>query len=73
MISAYFYSTKRSGQAIALNIVRSLVMNSFVITFVPMIFGKLVVWHTFGIFEVLVFIVAIIIKKTSERNGIVYK
>lgn len=73
MISAYFYSTKRSGQAIALNIVRSLVMNSLVITFVPMIFGKLVVWHTFGIFEMLVLIVALIIKKCSERKGIIYK
>lgn len=73
MISAYLYSTKRSGQAIVLNIVRSLVMNSVVITFVPMIFGKAVVWHTFGIFEVLVFVVAIIIKKTSERHGIAYK
>lgn len=36
MISAYLYSTKRSAQAIALNIVRSLVMNSLVITFVPL-------------------------------------
>lgn len=73
MISAYLYSTKRSAQAIVLNIVRSLVMNSIVITFVPMIFGKAIVWHTFGIFEVLVLIVAIIIKRTSERQGVVYK
>lgn len=73
MISAYFYSTKRSAQAIVLNIVRSLVMNSLVITFVPMIFGKVIVWHTFGIFEVLVLIMAIIIKKISERKGIIYK
>lgn len=72
MVSAYFYSTKRSGQAIALNIVRSLVMNSIVITFAPMIFGKAVVWHTFGIYEVLVLIVALSLKKFSERNGIAY-
>ena len=72
MVSAYFYSTKRSGQAIALNVVRSLVMNSIVITFVPMIFGKAVVWHTFGIYEVLVLIVALSLKKFSERNGIAY-
>ena len=73
MISAYFYSTKRSGQAIALNIIRSLVMNSIVITFVPMILGRAVVWHTFGIFEVLVLIIAVIVKRVSERKGIVYK
>lgn len=72
MISAYFYSTKRSGQAIALNLVRSLIMNSLVITFVPMLFGKAVVWHTFGIYEILVLIVAVALKKVSERNGITY-
>lgn len=72
MVSAYFYSTKRSGQAIALNVIRSLVMNSIVITFVPRIFGKAVVWHTFGIFEVLVVIIALSMKKISERNGIAY-
>lgn len=73
MTSAYFYSTKRSGQAIALNIVRSLVMNSLIITFLPKIFGSAVVWHTFGIYEVLVLILAVALKKGSERNGIVYK
>lgn len=73
MLSAYFYSTKRSGQAIALNTVRSLVMNSLVITFLPKIFGAAIVWHTFGIYEILVLVVALILKKASERNGIIYK
>lgn len=72
MISAYFYSTRRSGQAIALNIVRSLIMNSIVITFLPKIVGDGIVWHTFGIYEILVLIVAIFIKRFSERNGIAY-
>lgn len=73
MMSAYLYSTKRSGQAIALNIVRSLVMNSLIITLLPKIFGSIIVWHTFGIYEVIVLIVAIVLKKSSERNGIIYK
>lgn len=73
LLSAYFYSTKRSGQAITLNVVRSLVMNTLVITFLPKIFGSMIVWHTFGIYEVLVLIIAIILKKNSERNGIVYR
>lgn len=72
MISAYLYSTKRSGQAIALNTIRSLVMNSLVITFAPMLFGPAVVWHTFGIYECLVLIVAVALKRFSERNGIAY-
>lgn len=73
MMSAYFYSTKRSGQAIALNLVRSLVMNSLIITMLPKIFGSEIVWHTFGIYEVIVLIIAFALKKGSERKGIVYK
>ncbi|MBR1865180.1 MAG: MATE family efflux transporter, partial [Lachnospiraceae bacterium] len=73
LMSAYFYSTKRSGQAIVLNLVRSLVMNSLIITILPKIFGSAIVWHTFGIYEVLVLIIAIVLKRGSERNGIVYR
>ena len=73
MISAYFYSTKRSSQAIALNTIRSLVMNTLVIMLLPIIFGSVIVWHTFGIYEVLVLIVSFTLKKVSERNGIVYR
>lgn len=73
MLSAYFYSTKRSSQAIALNTVRSLVMNTLVITLLPKLFGSAVVWHTFGIYEVLVLIIAVVLKKSSERKGIIYK
>ena len=39
----------------------------------PKLFGSAVVWHTFGIYEVLVLIVAIALKKTSERKGIIYR
>lgn len=72
IISAYFYSTKRSGQAILLNVIRSLILNSLVILFVPQLLGKSVVWHTFGIYEVLVLAAAVALKKFSERRGITY-
>lgn len=68
MLSAYFYSTKRSAQAIVLNAFRSLVMNSLVITLLPMLFGGAIVWHTFGIYEAL----AVALKRVSERQGILY-
>lgn len=73
LLSAYFYSTKRSGQAIALNIIRSLVMNTLIIMLLPKIFGSVIVWHTFGIYEVMVLVIAFILKKSSERNGVVYQ
>lgn len=72
IISAYFYSTRRSGQAILLNVVRSLVMNSLVITLLPALLGRGVVWHTFGIYEVLVLAFALVQKKLSERRGITF-
>lgn len=73
MTSAYFYSTKRSVHAITLNTIRSVIMNSLIIIFLPILFGNAIVWHTFGIYETLVLIIAVILKVTSERKGIVYK
>ncbi len=73
MFSAYFYSTKRSVQAIVLNVLRSFAINSVMIIVLPIIFGTNVVWHTFGIYEAITLLVAIVLKKYSERNGIVYK
>ena len=72
MISAYFYSTKRSKEAIIINVLRSLIVNSAMIILLPTIFGNGIIWFAFGIYEVLVLIVSIILLKHSERNGIIY-
>lgn len=58
---------------LALNVVRSLVMNSLIITFLPKLFGSAVVWHTFGIYEVFVLVTAVVLKKVSERKDIIYR
>ncbi len=73
MISAYLYSTKRSRQAIIINVLRSLVVNSALIFLLPAIFGSGIVWHTFGIYEAAVLVVAIALLKHSERDGIIYE
>lgn len=73
MLSAYFYSTKRSGQAIVLHVVRNLLMNTLIIALLSKTFGSGIARHTFGICEVLVLIVAVVLKKQSERKGIVYR
>lgn len=73
MISAYLYSTKRSKQAIIINALRSLFVNSAVILLLPAIFGSPIIWFTFGIYEALVLVVSVILLKHSERNGIVYR
>ena len=73
IISAYLYSTKRSKQAIIMNILRSFVFNLAVIILMPMVFGAEAVWHTFGIYELLVLAAAVILLKSSEKNGVVFK
>lgn len=73
LLSAYFFSTKRSIQAIILNVARSLVFNVAIISLLPAMFGGSIVWHTFGIYEIFVLVVGLALKKHSERNGIVYQ
>lgn len=73
LISAYLYSTKRSKQAIILNVMRSLVVNMVVILGLPALLGKGIVWYTFGIYESIVLVLAFGLLKYSERNGIIYQ
>lgn len=70
VISGYLYSTKRTESALALNIARSFVFNTAVILLVPMVFGGNSIWFTMGIYEVCSLILAVILLKHSERNGI---
>ncbi len=73
LISAYMYSTKRSTYAIVLNVARSLILNTAIILDLPLLFGREIVWFTFGISECIVLVLAYALLKASERNGIVYK
>ncbi len=73
IISAYLYSTKRSAQAIAMNLLRSFVFNLSCIIALPRLFGAEMIWYTFGIYEALVLVAAITLLKMSERNGITFR
>lgn len=73
IISAYLYSTKRSTQAIIMNVLRSFVFNLAVIILLPEIFGAAAVWYTFGVYELLVLAAALILLKSSEKNGVVFR
>ncbi len=44
-----------------------------VILGLPALFGSSVIWFTYGISECLVLLVAFVLTKYSERNGIVYQ
>lgn len=73
IISAYLYSTKRSKQSDIINILRGFVMNTAVILLLPVIFGNGIIWHTFGIYELAVLLIAVLLLRCSERNGIVFR
>jgi Na+-driven multidrug efflux pump len=51
IISAYLYSTKRTREAVIINICRSFLFNSCLISLLPALFGEAVVWFTAGIAE----------------------
>lgn len=72
-ISSYLYSTKRSHEADVISILRSFVFNTIIILLLPRLFGGDIVWHTFGIAEAIVLIIAAWLLKRSERNGVMFK
>ncbi len=76
IISAYMYSTKRTSWAVAFNVLRSFGFTTLItlITLIlPAILGGNVIWFTFGIYEAVSFVLAVILLKVSERNGIEFK
>lgn len=73
LISAYLYSTKRTKEAVIVNILRSVVFTISTILLLPPLFGGDIIWYTFGIYEVLSLIAAFIIMRVSERHGIIYR
>lgn len=68
MISAYLYSTKRSRQALAINLLRCFGLNTLVILVLPRIVGGGIIWFTFGIYEALCALVAFVLLAASERQ-----
>lgn len=73
IISSYLYSTKRTKHAVVQNVLRSFVFTTVIILALPALFGSAIIWYTFGIYEGLSLIVAIVLLKVSEKDGIIYR
>lgn len=71
MISAYLYSTERSGYAIIINFLRSIVVSVAVILILPKIFGANIVWFTFGIYEAIMLVISAWLLIRAERKSII--
>jgi len=73
ILFAYLYSTERSNYATVISVLRSIVVNTAVILILPRLFGAESVWLTFAVYEAIVLVVAVVLVKRSERNGIIFK
>ncbi|MBQ2679236.1 MAG: MATE family efflux transporter [Firmicutes bacterium] len=73
IMSAYLYSTKRSKEAIILNIFRGIILNSVIIYFFPRIFGSEILWYAFVFYEGIGLLIGLGLIRASEKNGIIYR
>lgn len=73
VITSYFYSTKRTAEAVIASVLQSLVFNSLCILCLSYLLGGNIIWWTITVAELLGTIVAVSLVKRSERYGIVYR
>ncbi len=73
IISAYLYSTKRTGAAVVLNFLRSFVFTIAAILILPALFGAEMIWYTAAVYEGLSLLAAILLVFMTEKNGIIFK
>lgn len=73
VIASYLFSTKRTQYAIAINVCRSITFNFACINFLPLIFGYEFIWYTVTVSEGICMGIAMVLRRISERNGIIYR
>ncbi len=73
MITAYLYSTERSALSTGISLLRSVILNSAIIVFLPKLFGNGAIWLSMFTYETAVLVIAMILLKYSERNGVQFK
>lgn len=72
ILSAYLYSTKRTGAAVTLSLLRSFVFTVSVILILPTLFGAELIWYTAAVYEALSLLAALLLVRATEKNGVVF-
>lgn len=72
VIAAYLYSTQRTKESVAVNSLRGFVFIPACVWGISIISGGSLIWFTVGIAEILSLLVASLIVRHSERNGITF-
>ena len=70
VLSAYLYSTKRTKESVAVNVLRGLVFTPLCVVALSSLTNGALVWFTVGIAEALTFVSAAAITRRSERSGV---
>ena len=73
VISAYFYSTKRTGAAVLLALCRCFLFVIPCILLLPLVFGNGIIWYSLGISECLSLLVGVILLRWTEQYGIQFR
>ena len=73
VLSAYLYSTKRTKESVAVNVLRGLIFTPLSVVALSFLTNGTLLWFTVGIAEALTFISSIAITKRSERNGVKFE
>ncbi len=73
ILSSYLYSTKRTREAVTLNVLRGFIFTPLCIIAISFISRGAVLWFTVGIAEAITLIAALIILRKSEKNGVQFE
>ena len=70
VLSVYLYSTKRTKESVAVNVLRGLIFTPLCVVALSFLTNGALFWFTVGIAEAITFVSAMAITKRSERCGV---
>ena len=73
VLSAYLYSTKRTIEAVAVNVLRGLIFTPLCVVALSFLTNGALLWFTVGIAEAVTCISAMAITKHSEQGGVTFE
>ena len=73
VLSAYLYSTKRTKESVAVNVLRGLIFTPLCVVALSFLTSGTLLWFTVGIAEMITFLCAMAIIRHSEKNGVKFE
>ncbi len=73
VLSAYLYSTKRTKESVAVNVLRGLIFTPLCVVGLSFLTNGALLWFCVGIAEALTFVSAMLITKRSEQGGVKFE